>query len=318
MNKLLAFGALILIGLLVFRITDQVVKEKPASTIKTRKAESNKELSGPSLRGTNEKEEFGTVSGFVTDILDVNRSTLERTPEIMKLRQKKLSQADEKALLTHLAQVHKNESQAIKNDIIEHMVRYGSDKKQVGDTLLGILSNDRQDKVLREYVLQYVPEYYTSRWLPNEHWDDIEDFDRQKFNKILWEMTDLTEGSMAGGALFALFRLADKYVDLNQDEIFKKSMDVMVDPSYMNPNRMGAVQILSFSNNEKYFQAAKEIVMDDNQPTLLKVTAMHTATKSKVMDREFHAHLKVLAKGGDDVHPSLAKCANLTLSKIKY
>ena len=318
MKKWLAYGALALICLLLFRLVDHEEGEKPSPEIIVQNPKRSVELSQPLLKQNVEADNLGIVSGFVSDILDVQRSTLERTPEIMRLRQKKLSKADERALLAHLSKIHTNESQAIKNDIIEHMVRYGANQKQVGDTLLEILSNDSQDKVIREYILQYIPEYYTGRWIPDGDWGDFEDADRQKFNKLLWEMTDLVEGSMAGGALFALYRLSDKYIDLNQEEIFNKSLEVLVDPSYMNPNRMGAVQILSFSNNEKYFHAAKEIVLDNSQPTLLKVTAMHTASKSKVLDKNFYAHLKFLAKGGEGIHPSLVRCAAITLSKIKY
>ena len=264
-----------------------------------------------------ETVESDTASEFILDILDVNRPVLQRAPEIMRLRQKHLNSADEKALLAHLEKIHTNESQAIKNDIIEHMVRFGKDQKQVGQTLLNILNDSNQDKVVREYTLQYIPEYYLKRWDPSSDWDLAENEDRLLFNNTLWSMTDLTEGSMAGGALFALFRLADKYEDLNTEDVFKKSLEVMVDSSYMNPNRMGAVQILAFSQNEKYFQEARKIVLDEGQPLLLKVTAIHTATRSKFQDKEFNDYLQTLAKGGDGVHPTLSKCARLTLSKIK-
>jgi len=319
MKKVLFFSLLAVVAFLALRMGEKPAEknEKLSDIAKESSGEGKCDLSNSLRLHTPESIEPDSASEFILNILDVKRPVLHRAPEIMKLRQKKLNSADERALLEHLTKVHTDESQAIKNDIIEHMVRYGSDQKQVGHALLDILKNSQQDKVIREYTLQYIPEYYMNRWNPAAEWDISEDDEREIFNSVLWEMTDLTEGSMAGGALFALFRLADKYGDLNQKEVFNKSLNVMLDTSYMNPNRMGAMQILAFSKNEKYFDEARKIVLDENQPVLLKVTAIHTATQSKFLDKDFYTHLKTLAKGGDGIHPTLSKCASLTLSKIK-
>lgn len=318
MNRLLILSVFILACLLVFKFNSSSDKEFNSSSITKIPVKNQKTNSTNQTEKINELPESSSVSDFITSLLDTNRTVLERTPEIYKLRQKRLSKADEKALLSHLEKVHFNESQAIKNDIIEHMVRYGSDKQQVGQSLIKVLKNPQQDRVIREYTLQYIPEYYINRWGGPQNWDNIEEEERQILNNTLWEMTDLTEGSMAGGALFALFRLADKFEDLSQENVFNKSLEIMSDPSYMNPNRMGAVQILAFSKNEEYFKAAKEILYDESQPVLLKVTAIHTAAQSRVKDKDFIKYLKTMAKGGEGIHPSLSKCANLTLSKIKY
>lgn len=257
------------------------------------------------------------VKDLIKEICNKDISVFDRTPKILMLRQMNLSKNDERMMLEHLSKVDLEESQSIKNDLIEHMVRYGSDKSRVGEVLLAIITNPHQDRVVREYVLQYVPEFYTGRWKQGQNWDNAEEQDRQLFNQALWEITDLTEGSMAGGALFALHRIAEKYEDIDQMEVFKKAREVLIDPSYMNPNRMGAVQILAFSNNEEYFEAARNIVMDKNQPVLLQVTAIHTAAQSRFPDKDFISYLKQVSKGGEEIHPSLQKCASLTLLKLK-
>ena len=257
------------------------------------------------------------VNPLINEVIDVRISVFERTPKVLSLRQIKLSSADETKILDHLKKVDFRESESIKNDLIEHMVRYGRNQSQVGRTLLNIIKNPSQDRVIREYVLQYIPEFYLNRWNPGKEWDDAENQDRQLFNDALWEITDLTEGSMAGGALFALHRIADKYEDIDHQEVFKRAEKILIDPGYMNPNRMGAVQVLAFSNNEEYFETAKGIVLDQNQPVLLQVTAIHTATQSKFLDKDFISYLRHISNGGEGVHPSLQKCAKLTLLKIK-
>ena len=267
---------------------------------------------------TEESNDPGSSNNLLNEITDTSIPVIKRTVKILELRKMKLSRIDENAMLNHLAEVDPKESASIRNDLIEHSVRYIKDKKLVGDTLVSILENSNHDRVTREYVLQYIPEFYLSRWKPESDWEDFEENDRQKLNQVLWNMTDLTEGSMAGGALFAMYRIASYYPDIELQKVFEKSSEVLTDPGYMNPSRMGAVQILAFSENEEYFQLAKKIVYEEKQPTLLRVTAMNTASQSKFPDREFLDKLKELSQSKNYVHPSLKKCAELTLSKLKY
>jgi hypothetical protein len=257
------------------------------------------------------------VNEIIHNILDKKAGFKQRTKDILALRKMKLTKADEQALIDHLLLPQEDEVYTIKNDIIEHLVRYGSDKRQVGNALLNIMKNADQDRVMREYVLQYVPEYYLSRWHSGLDWDDLDEQDRQKFNSTMWQMTELREGSMAGGALFALYRIADKHEDLNQTKVYDKAHDVLVDSSYMNPNRMGAVQILAFSNKEEYFDTARQIVMKKQGPVLLQVTAMHTAAKSSTTNHEFIKYLTTISSGRLKADPTLRRCAQLTLNKIK-
>lgn len=259
---------------------------------------------------------FISPNELIREITNTELSVLERTVKILNLRKISLNKADEIIILNHLKRIDPKESASIRNDLIEHSVRYIADKKTVGDTLLSILENSKHDRVTREYVLQYIPEFYISRWSPELNWSDSEENDRQKMNDVLWGMTELTEGSMAGGALFALFRVSDKYSDIKIQNVFARSREILINPAYMNPNRMGAVQILAFSDNEEYFQTAKQIVYSEDQPTLLRVTAMHTASKSKFPDKEFVIKLTELSQSKNKVHPSLRKCAELTLSKL--
>ena len=286
---------------------DVVSKNKSVKPKFSHRSESIKEI----------VQDESQVKNIIREITNTDISVFERTPKILSLRNLALTDSDEKEILTHLKKVDLKESQSIKNDLIEHMIRYGKDQALVGRTLLDIMRNSGQDRVVREYVLQYIPEYYLNRWSPGKLWDDVEAQDRQLFNETMREMTNLTEGSMAGGALFALHRLADRYDDIDQQEVFKKAQSILIDPGYMNPNRMGAVQVLAFSNNEEYYETAREIVMDKNQPVLLQVTAMHTAAQSQFLDKNFISYLTQISKGGIGVHPSLQKCARLTLLKIK-
>ena len=275
-----------------------------------------KSSTGPELVEVPESDE--SVNELIYKITDREASVLTRTKDILALRKIKLSKADEQALIEHILLPHKDEVYSVKNDIIEHLVRYGTDQVKVGDTLLNIMQNTSQSRVMREYVLQYVPEYYLNRWLPDSQWEDIDETDRLKFNDTLWNMTELTEGSMAGGALFALYRISDFYEDVSKENVFDKSHEILINPSYMNPNRMGAVQILSFSNNEKYFDTARKIVLNQEGPILLQVTAMNTAAKSIHHDKKFIEYLRTISKGNAKTDPSLKRCAQLTLKKLNH
>lgn len=257
------------------------------------------------------------INDLVFKVLDKSIGFKQRTKDILALRKIKLTKADEKALLDHLVKVHDNEPHTITNDIIEHLTRYGSDKKKVGDALVKVLENPNQDKVVREYVLQYIPSFYKSRWLPGEMWSIDEDKDREILNNVLWNLTELTDGSMAGGALFALHRLSSSYEDIHSINVFEKSFDVLTDPSYLNPNRMAAMQILSFSKNEKYFELAKNMVYREDLPVLLRVTAIHTATQSQFKDNELFNYLRTISSDSSTVDPTLRRCAQLTIQKFK-
>lgn len=256
------------------------------------------------------------VSENIHRIINRHGDFIERTKDILALRKLKVSKADEDALLNHILTPHQDEVYTVKNDIIEHLVRYGSDQIKVGAGLLKIIKDEGQSQVMREYVLQYVPEYYLSRWKAGTAWDGLDEEDRQRFNQTMWQVTDWHEGSMAGGALFALHKLAPRYDDINADKVFEKSHEVLVDSSYANPNRMASVQILAFSANEKYFETARDIVLKKGEHILLQVTAVHTAVQSKEHHHEFNKYLKDIANGRVESDPTLKRCALLTLNKL--
>ena len=320
--KLTIAACLVLLSVLIFWPTSPQ-KSNETSKLETRKVDRtetkkrNKRIKTKPVFESDGYDGPEMVNEIIHQITDRTRGVKQRTKDILALRRMKVTKADEQALMKHLLTPHELEVYTIKNDIIEHLVRYGSDKRNVGAGLLKILRDSNQSRVMREYVLQYVPEYYQSRWKSNTDWTGIDEEDRQQFNATMWSMTNLTEGSMAGGALFALFRLSADYQDINKNEVFDKAHEVLIDPSYMNPNRMGAVQILSFSNKEDYYDTARQIVLEKQGPVLLQVTAIHTAAKSRVHHKEFHKYLTELSRGGKDIDPTLKRCAQLTLSKIK-
>ena len=256
------------------------------------------------------------VSENIHRITNPHGDFVERTKDILALRKLKVSKADEDALLHHILTPHRDEVYTVKNDIIEHLVRYGSDQNKVGVGLLKIIQNESQSQVMREYVLQYVPEYYLSRWKAGTDWSELDEEDRQQFNQTMWQATDWQEGSMAGGALFALHKLASMYHDINADEVFEKSHKVLVDSSYANPNRMASVQILAFSGNEEYFDTARDIVLKKDGPILLQVTAVHTAVQSKQYHHQFNKYLKDITNGRVECDPTLKRCVLLTLNKL--
>ena len=319
MKKYLAVFCLLVIASTVWILQSSRELNLPESNEQAKKSAQKSKTIKSHRSGQKDfiEDDSHIINELIYKVLDKKQSVLTRTKDVLALRKIKLSTADENALIDHIKTPQEDEVYSVKNDIIEHLVRYGSDKEKVGEALLHIMGNDNQSRVMREYVLQYVPEYYLSRWIPDSQWNEFEERDRQKFNDIMWYMTDLTEGSMAGGALFALYRISDKYEDVNKGKVFEKSHDILVDPSYMNPNRMGAVQILAFSNNEEYYNTARQIVLEKQGPVLLQVTAIHTAVQSKNFNPEFISYLKELAKSDSKSDPTLKRCAQLTLKKIK-
>ena len=320
MKKILISAALLLIISIVTWVkvenkTSLTVKKTPGKKTKISSSKPQKVTSTIPLNANPEDSPYPEViHEVIHQILNKKLSFIQRTKDILSLRQMTLTKADEQALINHLLKPHEDEAHTIQNDLIEHLVRYGKDSKIVGDTLLAILKNEQQSPVIREYILQYVPEYYLSRWQGAENWGDIEEIDRQKFNSIMWRMTEFREHSMAGGALFALHRISALHQDLNPDKINQKSHDVLTDPSYSNPNRMAAVQILAFSNREEYYETARKIVMEKEGSILLQVTAIHTAIQSQRHNKPFHQYLVRLSKGTD---PTLRKCAQLNLMNLK-
>ena len=123
----------------------------------------------------------------------------------------------------------------------------GRFKESQAQILEDIVLDDSQNEILREYVLQYIPEYFHKHWQEKTEYSPI---DRQVMTNLvdmLWRVQDEKSGPIAGTALIALHDLAPDF-DLITSKQVEKATRKLLDASTPEASRMAAFSIAKERN----------------------------------------------------------------------
>ena len=238
--------------------------------------------------------DYQKVQQKVKDIADKeNFSEAQRMAFVYDLQLSKISKNDEEFLRYYLRNNDPDDSYAVKNDVVEYLVRSSQEMNLTEKTLYHLLSLSN-DEVLREYILQYIPEFYDNCF------SHFRDADFSKFNNLLFDLLNENNSSIAGASLFALYKISRNFPEVEKSEVLDNARQILADRSSSSSSRIASAQLLFDSNLAETDKLLRKISFAENEPVLLRMAAIKSLEKRKVADLEFINFLKELKLKSDD------------------
>ena len=233
------------------------------------------------------------------------------------LKNKTLKAADFEALFTFLkarpkVKVDELHWHSLKNEIMIFTINDGRFKESQAKILEDIVLDDSQNEILREYVLQYIPEYFQKQWQGKTEYSPI---DRQIMTSLvamLWQVQDEKSGPIAGTALIALHDLSPDF-DLITAEQVKKGTRKLLRPSTPEASRMAAFSIAKERSMSDVLPLAEEVCFDDAESVSLRMAALNTAF-SLQPNEDFFEKVKTFGKL-DELDPRLKRAAAILIKR---
>ena len=223
----------------------------------------------------------------IQKIIGLEKSSLSERSEILwkiqenKVRDPKVHQA----LFYYLNTPREFDELGLKNDTIEYLIR-NADLQSYGQLMQELLTDQSRHRVLREYLLQYVPEYTAKRW-PDKA---VVEPELELLVKTLWDLSQEQEGAVAGTALFALRNLAAERDLVAMDKVLERASSVARDMGVDDASRMAAVQTISLEGDLRYKDVVKELLEAKEGSILLQLCTMNAA--SQYMDADIRRNLQ--------------------------
>lgn len=129
---------------------------------------------------------------------------------------------------------------SVKNQALDKLLRQAQLPAGLGDRIVGMATNDKNDTLWRDYCVQHYSAYYDRRWPDGGASDDGE---RKRFRELYWESVGLAEGKVAGSALLSLERLSEKRAEFPKAEVAEKAWEVASSAKTTPACRVTAIQV---------------------------------------------------------------------------
>jgi len=128
--------------------------------------------------------------------------------------------------------------QAVKNQLLDALCSINPAPTGLGDMLIQLYRDHKQDDVIRDYAVQHLTAYY-------EQMSAQPDDGRTgpAVQKVLWEAVTETSDSIGGTALLALKRLSQEYSGFDQDKIAATALQLAGDDKAGELTHITAFQV---------------------------------------------------------------------------
>jgi hypothetical protein len=229
---------------------------------------------------------------------------LQRNNLVWNLRKEKLQKADFQAILAFLKETpQKDEAHlglhSLKNDLLTFIIEDGRFKDSTATLMLEIINDPDQHPVMREYVLQYIPDYFEKHWLTvkgalreEKKLTGVDLLFQEIFIKSLWDISESTVGNgLAGTALIDLHELSSDFTKINTEKIAQRTESILQDSSMPDSSRMAAFSVASERGFTHLFEKAKNVLFSEQEGLPLRLSALHTAS-TMAPDQQFTEKLK--------------------------
>ena len=178
----------------------------------------------------------------VRKIVDIRVNAEQRLLAIRSLAGRKLTDLDWEILQPFLlkpdALDRASAGQVIKNELMDVLCAMNPPPASLGDDLVKIYRDQRQNDVIRDYAVQHLTAYYEQMTTqPNS------DQTLQSVTAVLWEATQETGDSIGGTALLALKRLSQEYPGFDQGKIAATALQMANDNQVGELTHITAYQV---------------------------------------------------------------------------
>jgi hypothetical protein len=177
--------------------------------------------------------------------------------------------------------------------------------------LRGILEDEDQHDVIRDYALQHLFACYRESLEDNHAGMSLDDAGRHELRSIFWDMVNEGDASFTGTALLGLQRLSSLDPDVDSGRLASESLAVL-EASHANPLvQITAFQVSALQGDKRAVPRAVEAARNGNLIPLRVSAIAALGTLGGADDA-------VLLKGLlDDLNPSIVTAAGEALQRLE-
>ena len=252
---------------------------------------------------------------------------LQRNDLVWNLKKEKLQKADFQAILAFLKEKPQKDGahlglHSLKNDLLTFIIEDGRFKDLTATLMLEIINDPDQHPVMREYVLQYIPDYFEKHWLTvkgalreEKKLTGIDLLFQETFIKSLWDISESTaENGIAGTALVDLHELSSDFTKINLEQIAQRTESLLDDSAMPDSSRMAAFSVASERGLTHLFKKAEDVLFSEQEGIPLRLSALHTAS-TMAPDQQFTEKLKKEFIENKQANRFLKRAAGIAIKK---
>jgi len=219
---------------------------------------------------------------------ETQTSWSQRNEIARKLKSEGLNSEDYEALYSFIASYPNEEDlkwqksyHSIKTFVLNFL--FERDKKhddsRMGEFVAKVITDKKQHRVMRNYMIQGMEQYYERRW-PRKNGEEVHRLnDQEKEERSILEQSLLlasqhNKGALGGTALFVLNNINKTYGISNPKYLEEISSTVLWESDCDNSSKMGALDVLAQVGDEKAKQKIKNLVFNEEVNTNLRMMAI--------------------------------------------
>ena len=195
---------------------------------------------------------------------------------ISKLDDYHIKQLEEYLLNQNKDDIYEN---SIKTGLIDSFISNNHRLADFGNKLLIVLKDSNRSEVLRDYLLQFVPDYYEKRFIKTEEEDII--VEQTETKDTLLSIIKDTESSLSGTALISFKRM----VEIDNKNFPKSELHELarlVAKSDEHRNRATAINLLG--NSFEDLTILESFIYSDKEPQIVRISAMTSLSKKDLSE----------------------------------
>lgn len=270
------------------------------------------------------------LNSIVSEVIGLTEKDFHlRNIKVWKLRKENLSKDDFEAFYSFLkSKPEKAGAQlalhSVKNDLLVFIIDDGRYKESTASLMLNIINDPNQHEVMREYVIQYIPDYFEKHWL-NGNGDQQQEKKnlsalgkefQNSFINSMWKMVQTTDGPIPGTALIRLHELSQTFNAIDSKRIEVQTEKMINDPNMSASGRMAALSVALEKEMVQIVDQSSQMTFDESLPISLRMAAMNT-TAVLSNDKLFIEDLKDKFLNDPNVDNRLKRAALLITQKLQ-
>lgn len=160
---------------------------------------------------------------------------------------------------------------SLKNDTLSFLIETGRHQELLNDKMLSVMEDRETHQVWREYIAQYLPDFYVK--LDQSLIGNAQ----EKIMASLKAMTSEPVGALAGTSLMSLQRIQQETGAITAQEVIELSQRNLNDFNMESAAKMGALAVLTEYQDYNSYEIIEKILMDDNESVTLRMAAINAA-----------------------------------------
>jgi hypothetical protein len=232
------------------------------------------------------------LNELISKIVGLSNETISvRNNIVSKLREQNLSKADFEAIYVFLkTNPLQSGSQlslhSLKNDLLVFTIDDGRYKENTAQLMIDIINDQGHHEVMREYTLQYIPDYFHKHWLQvrgasKKEKEELSNLDielQDAFISTMFKMLDEKKGPIPGTSLIKLHELSEHFTKIDKVDVENATKLMINDPFMPVSSRMAALSVAAEKQLLEVAPIAEELTFDETISVSLRMAAMHTAS----------------------------------------